>query len=261
MAVTQAEMHGWPRGKWTQGEFDGTRRIMCFWTDAAALLAELDTDPFWPDVAYPFGPKDALIRQAEVVPFGKSTAEAGSTTASYQYAIVNCLYSTRGPKWDAINNMYVEEVLDPAFHSFAVDPTNLRWDSDNKQVMPNDAPIDHDVLYEYRVYFHNLTSLPAWVLSRPGLCNSNSFPTARLGIVFAPETLKYMGCTIHGRYSLAKLPRYDLVARFTHKWSEWNKFWRPDKVGNSGYAGTWEKIKTKAGDEYKQHPPVYMDLI
>lgn len=255
MAVSYSELYGWPKGKWNRGDFDGRRRLLCYWDDVLALLLELDAAPGWPWTAYPWGAADATIREAEVIPFGKSNAPLASQSADYEFAIIDCLYTTRGPKWNTDYNVFVEETLEAGFNSFAVDATDLRWESDGAQVQPNDAPINHDSTVEYIVYFSNLTSLPAWITARPGLSNAGSFATAGLGIVFSPQTLKYLGCRVRGTYSLGHLPRYDLTAKFSHKWSGWNNFWRPDG------GGSWEGMVTKDGAPYIQHPPVAMNLI
>ena len=217
MGVSYEELDGWPRSTWDQGDFDGERRMLCAWSDRVALLNELDANPFWPTSNYPEGPADALIRSARIFPFARML---GNTYAEYEWCVILARYSTRGPQWDAINKLYIEETLDPSGMSFSVDSENLRWVSDEEPVLANDAPTNHDYLVEYQVSFHFLTSLPTWILSRPGLVNANTFGTAGLGFVsFAPGTLKYMGSAVRGTYSLAKLPRYTVTAKFSYKWS------------------------------------------
>lgn len=254
MGVSYEELDGWPQSYWDRGDFYGERRLLCAWSDRVSLLNELDADFQWPTSLYPEGPSAALARTARVIPFGRMPLTSSQNYAEYEWAIIQVHYSTKGPKWDAINKLFIEETMDPAFMSFSVDNANLRWKNDDKRVEPNDAPVNHDCLLEYQIAFHFLTSLPTWILARPGLCNSNTFITAGLGISFAPYTIKYMGSSIRGTYSLAKLPRYHVTAKFLFKWSEWNKFWRHDTAA-------WEYMVNKDGDDYIQHTPVVMNLI
>lgn len=247
MAVTSWEMYGWPRGRWDRGSFDGERRIMCAWDSVLALMQELDASPNWPWAQYPWGAADALIKMAEVIPFGASTAAAGSAYADYEWALVVARYTTKGPTYT--NNQYIEETLDPAWLSCSVDETKLRW-SDGALVDPNDAPDLHDALVEYQRRFYYMTSLPAWILVKPGGCNANTVTTYLMpGIAFAPETLKYQGASVQVSYKLGHVKTFNVTAKFTYKWSGWNNYWRPGSDG-----GAWEPIYTVGGDQYIQHP-------
>lgn len=253
--ATYWEMHGWPRGRWERGAFDGERRLMCAWSDILLTMAELDANLFWPYAAnqYPWGAADALIYSADVIPFGKSTATGGDTQKynSYEWAMIVCKYTTRGPKYYP-GKGYVEETLDPAFQSYTVDSKNLRWKSDDKQVEPNDAPTAHDALLEYQVAFTHLETLPAWILTYPGGVNASTVTTLGFGISFPAQTLKYMGCALKGTYSLGWQRRYTLVAKFVYKWSGWNTFWRHDSTSTN----KWEAIKVKGDGDYIQHQPI-----
>lgn len=252
--VSFSEMHGYPKSEWNAGEFESERRVLVAWDDRVTFLSELDT---YPNFLYPYsdGPSGATARRARILPFGKSTAAAGSSYADYEYALVQIFHTTRGPSYDP-NYGYIVERLMVGGRAFAVDPTNLRWASDNSDIALNDSPVLELGELEYRVSFHQQISLPSWILSRPGLCNSNVFPTAGLGIAFGAQTLKYMGSDVTATYSMSRLPRYDIYATFKYKPSGWNTYWRPDLNG-----GGWDTIKTADGDDYIQHTPVFMDLI
>lgn len=252
--VSYAEMHGYPRSEWNAGEFEAERRVLVAWDDRFNFLVELNA---YPNFLYPYseGPAEATAQRAKIFPFGKSTAGAGSSLADYEYALIQIFHTTRGPSYNP-NYGFIIERLSRAGAAIAVDPTNLRWASDSEQVLPNDAPVFDRIDLEYHVSFRQQISLPSWILSRPGLCNSNAFPTAGLGIVFAAQTLKYMGADVTAKYAMSRLPRYDIDATFKYKPSGWNTYWRPDLNG-----GEWDTIKTAGGDNYIQHTPVFMDLI
>lgn len=260
MAATYYEVHGWPVVRWDQGECDCERRLACFWEDLLDVLYDLDTNPGWPWQDYPHGAADGLIRTATVRGIGKSESALLSATQAYKWAIIDCRYSTRGPKWNP-NYGYIEEQLINAGQAFAVDVTNLRWKSDSTTVKAGDAPIlDRDLLH-YRVNFINIIALPSWVLTRQGVCNSNVFTTATLMVgtpftplSFAVETLKYCGIAVRGKYSLGYLPRYSLTVDFEFRDVGWNKHWRHDTFA-------YETLKTTTGSDYIQHTPVVMDLV
>lgn len=245
------EVHGWPKGKWERGDFDGERRLHCYWADVTAVLADLDGSPQWPWQAYPWGAADALIYSAEVVGIGQGKAAGGSQTAVYDRALIIAKYTTRGPRYNPTYG-HIEERWVSGGESFAVDHSQLRW-ADGSTVDPNDAPIVHRDIGEYIVTFHNLTAVPAWVLTRQGGVNSTTFSTIGLGLVFAAGTLKYGGCQISGKYSLGYLPRYHVTAKFEYRNVGWNKHWRPGAV-------EWQAMKTVDGANYTQYPEVGMSL-
>jgi len=248
--VAYCEVHGWPRGKWDRGEFDGERRLHCYWADVTAVLAELDGNPQWPWQAYNWGAADALIYSADVTGLGVGTAADGSQTAAYQRAVITAKYTTRGERWDAKHGAVVEHVQRAKART-TVDHAKLRW-TDGTRVDPNDAPELDIELHEYILTISRLTSVPTWVLTRQGGINSAAFSTVGLGVVFAPRTLLFAGCTISGKYSLGSLPRYDVTAKFLHKSTGWDKHWRPG-------AAAWQGMKTAGGVDYKQNPEVDMD--
>lgn len=244
------EVYGWPVVKWDQGECDAERKLVCFWDDVLEVLTELDAAPGWPWQAYPQGAADALIRTASVEGIGRSMSPVSSPAQSYKWAYITCHYSTRGPKYHP-DYGFIEERVIVAGESFAVDVTDLRWASDSTQVKEGDAPHNHRDLLEYQIDFSNVLSVPAWVLTRQGACNLAAFATATLGITFAAQTLKYIGCTIVGKYSLGYLPRYNVTAKFAFRAPQWNKHWRAGK-------SAWEAVKTKDGADYVQHIPMAM---
>lgn len=262
--VTYTEMDGWPRGGWQAGEFDAERMIRVAWTDRAQFLAELDT---YPNNQYPYadGPADAIVRRVKTIPFGASTAASGSSLASYEYALIQVWHSTRGPVWNTLLSCLVQENLFPAPQLKFVSRQNLRWKSDNKEVLASDEPQLDDTLYEYVVSFSRLLTLPAWVLTRPGVCNSNSVaillnPTlGTWALTMQPETLKYNGCEISGKWSLGLVARWNVTASFLFKGSKWNWYWRPD--GGPLQQGGWEQMVTKTGADYIQHTPVPISLL
>lgn len=256
-SVSYAEMHGYPRSEWDQGEFDAERRVLVAWSDRVTFLNELDV---YPNFLYPYadGPAGATAKKAKIFPFGASTAASGSSLASYQYALIQIFHTTRGPQWDTTLGVHIQERITPAAQYYMASRRKLRWYNDNAELSPNDEPRLDDTLYEYTVKYSRLLSVPAWVLTRPGVCNSNSVTCQTIPITFVPYTLRYTGATISVSWSLGLTKRYDVSASFLFKSSGWNTFWRPD--GGTAGTGGWEKLKTQAGNEYIQHQPVVINV-
>ena len=253
--VTYREMYGYPRSGWADGEFDAERRIFCAWSDRVTYITELDA---YPNCQYPYsdGPANALVRRVKINPFGKSTGSG--STAAYEWCIIQVWHSTRGPVWDTALGVFISEKVFPAFQYKMVDPSNLRWDDDSATVNDDDAPRLDDCLYEYLVTYSRLSALPAWVLTRPGICNSNVVTGKTVPLSWPIGTLKYNGCSINSTYSLGTTLKYDVTAKFLFKASGWNTFWRPD--GGVGGAGGYEAMKTADGTTYVQHTPTAINL-
>lgn len=253
-SVSFAEMYGYPKSQWDEGEFDAERRVLVNWNDRVKFLTELDA---YPNFLYPYsdGPEGATARRAKVVPFGASTAAESSSYADYDYALIQIFHTTRGPQWDTTLGVHITERLYPAGQYKMVSRTNLRWE-DGEEVEAGDEPRLDDTLYEYEVKYQRLLSVPTWVLTRPGVCNSNAVTGKVIRIEFAAQTLKYTGCTISVTWSLGRVKRYDVSANFLFKASTWNKFWRPD----GGASGAWEIMKIAGGGQYIQHTPVAINV-
>lgn len=282
------ELHGYPKGRWDRGEFDGIRRIFCEWDDLLTLLTELDADPVWP---YSFGPINAYVRRMDIEPFCRQTNDPGERYADYEYAICTIYHSTRGPTWYN-ETTWVEEEMFPAQSVQKIQFQQLRWDPPNRlnnQVNENlveweETPTKVHGEYIYRATFHRLTALPAWVLTRPGTVNINPFVTMILGITFVPDCLRYDGATINRKYTLGKLPYYDVTANFrVHSFNTsapgtllgvqqggWNLHWNiryTDATPGSGWAVLMREPALPAGggghafvagDRYWNYPPIIM---
>lgn len=251
ISVNYEELDGYPRSTWESGDFDAERRVLVAWSDRVQFLVELDT---YPNNLYPYsdGPAEAIVRRAKIVPFD-APGEPQDVLATYQWAIIQIIHSTRGPEYLPGLNIQVRERYFPAYSYQTVSRAGHHWQPDGKPVQANDEPRRENVLSEYHCELINLLSLPGWVLTRKGVINTMPVQPLILGTPpFAPYTLKYEGCTIEGKWSLGKLRRYDVLARYTHNPNLWNHFWRPD--GGDDGTGGFEKQTNKKGNEYIQEP-------
>lgn len=246
-SVDYEELDGYPRSAWDEGHFDAERRVLVAWEDRVTFLTELDQ---YANLQYPYddGPSEALVKRVKIFPFDCPQNEG--SLAEYNWSVIQILHSTRGPKWSTGLGAYIHETFRPGSQYLGVDGGNLRWSSDDAKVEPGDHPTLDYTLGEYTVTFYRLLTVPAWVLTRPGVCNSNVVAAKILPLSFAAQTLKYNGCTIDAEWSLGKLLRYTVSAKYLFKASKWNYYWRPDASGG----GNWEQMETVDGDTYIQHP-------
>jgi len=257
--VSFAEMLGYPQSEWQQGEFDAERRVFVAWSDRVQFLLELDT---WENAQYPYsdGPANAFVRHVRIQPVGKQIATYGSY-ANYNYCIIQIFHSTRGPQWDHTLGVILEEQIHPAGQYQTVSTRKLKWSSDSKWVEQPDAPRSDWTLYEYTLHYQRLLYVPNWVNIATNVVNAYPFFTktlytaAGMKLAFPAETLRYCGSSVSCTWSLGKVARYDVLARFLYKDSGWNKFWRPNGV-DSDTGGAWEQMKLETGETYKPYKPI-----
>jgi len=254
-SVSFAEMHGYPVSKWESGEFDAERRVLVAWGDRVTFLEETDS---YPNCCYPYGdgPSSALAYKAVVHPF--SGMDGSSGFATYEFALIQIFYSTRGPVWDTDLSVLMLEEMRQASQYGIVSKKNLKWASDGAELGPNDEPRLDSPLYEYTISFSRLLALPAWVLTRPGIVNAGVVSGKQINLAFPAQTLRYTGCDISCVWSMARVARFNVTARYLVKLSGWNKFWRTD--GGPNGTGGWESLKTTSGNDYIQYEPVAMTL-
>ena len=247
--VDHYEMAGYPRGVWQEGEFVGTRKLRCAWTDRAALVSDFsDTANMgWP---YDNGPSDALARYAADFPVGKQGVDLTDVhLATYEEAEVIVKYYTRGPTLIGGATL-ISERLQPDVTTKRVSPGFLRWDdNDGAVVREHEAP-DY-MLYglSYIRKYHGLLTVPGWVLANVGTCNSNILGTYILGLSFPAETLKYIPPTIEDTVSMARITTFDVTTRYRYRPASWNKHWHQESA-------TYRDLYVAGGDRWVRYPPV-----
>ena len=232
MTVAYAEMQGFPIGKWKGGYFDGRRQLKVAWLEAAALLNALENTS-WP---YSDGPNSCTPSEATIRPFPGCQQRGSGSLASYEYALVDVLYTTRGPRW--INNQKVTEEINPFAKALPVRPEGKLFWNDGTAVTNNVILRENGLQYD--ITFNDLTSMPSAVTDYCGYANSNTVTSLTLGRSFAPETLLYVGPKVTAVYSWGHLPRYNVKYSF-HYWPYGhNKVFRPGVGYEYIYNGTSE---------------------
>lgn len=241
--VSFAEVHGWPRAKWEAGQFTAERRVQVYWEDQYQFLAELNQ---YPNYLYPYsnGPADATARAIEILPMGKSTASG--SYASYQWAIMRIIHTTKGPRYSQLQKWSLNEQLVPSYQTSAVDTTGMTWTSGGVAVAANEAPWLDAVEYDYIVTVAEAPRVPPFVMASPNIINWDAVPTSFLGVTFPPRTLRYCGADVRVSYSMGTTAKYTTVLRYKYKHSEWNKYWRAKTQA-------WETMSIN-GSVYYQYP-------
>ena len=98
-SVQFEELHGWPRWKFTEDGFDGTRKFKVLWDDAIQFSLELKGNVFTGPIGttrilpnrFPKFPR-ALCLSAEAEPFGKIRDDSPDDEAVYTHAEIIAQY-------------------------------------------------------------------------------------------------------------------------------------------------------------------------
>lgn len=241
------ELSGYPRGVWQEGEFVGTRKLRCAWTDRAQLIEELSqtANLSWP---YDNGPSDALARYAADFPVGKQGVDPGDASlATYEEAEVIVKYYTKGPQLIGGATLISERLQPYAIaERFAAGP--LRWGSNaGDPLLERESPPFLMYGLEYICRYHGLLGVPGWVLARVGTCNSNIVGTYILGLSFAAETLLYLPPTVEDTVSMARLTTFDVTVRYKYHPAGWNKLRRQT-------TGEYLDVYVAGGDRLIRYP-------
>jgi len=252
--IPHSEMSGYPKSRWTYGDFVGVRKLKVAWEDRFNLALELEQYPnnIWP---YEDGSDDAIIFDTHSEPLRDSRIQQAGTAlaplASYQHAILTSRYSNRGPKY--VNGKYIEEFFTPWNEHHQVDWTNLAWDGPlGTSLLPNEAPSWTYYGIEYVIKFSQLATPPPETLAYVGYINSNAVITYTFNRIFGVGTLLYAGCTLRRKLSLGGVQKWDVSYRFLYKHAGWNKAWRLRRAPNSGHDNCF--LKNPGGQQLQLFP-------
>jgi hypothetical protein len=212
MGVEYAEMQGFPIGRWQNGYFDGQRRLKVAWNQSSALLNELEGTS-WP---YSDGDNYCTPYRADIRPMPNCRQRGSDSIASYDYAIIDMYYTTRGPRWQPLQSQYIEERISSCTKSFKVNTKDaLEW-ADGTEIASGDAPTIMEHGLRYDITYDKVTSMPSQVMSFVGYVNNNSVYSPTLGMTFAADTLMYVGADVASHYSWGKLPRFKITYKFDY---------------------------------------------
>ena len=219
--VTYAEMQGFPQGRWNNGEFDGHRRLKVAWASAAELLSQLEGTT-WP---YSTGPNNCYGWRADIKPFPGCQQGGSGSEASYDWALVDIYYTTRGPTHVSHLGGYVKETLSPYTRTSRVNHSGLYW-STATAIAANEAPTATWHGSKYQITYSNLTIPPANFLNYSGCVNSNTVASYTLSMSFLPQTLLYAGTVTSVNYGWGQSPRWSASHRFEYWPPGHNTFYR-----------------------------------
>lgn len=223
-------MQGYPRGKWLDGHFDGLRRLKVAWGSDAVTMLEALEGTAWP---YASGPNACTPWQATIKPFPNCRQQGSGSLASYEFALVDVFYTTRGPVWNTSLGYRVQETTSSYTRVGKISPkdgsTNrLYWDNAGANpIHRDDAPMGEWHGMAYKLTFSGLTSAPSGAWDYIKYVNSNVVTSYTLDRSFAPETLLYKGASIQANYAWGKLTRYGVTYSFLYWPPGHNRVFRP----------------------------------
>lgn len=251
MAVAHWEVHGFPKWKWIEGDFHGTRKVRVAWANAMSLILEIDASPSWPYTST--GPSSALAREVTCEPLpARITPDGGnSALATYEWALLTIRYSTVGPQISG--SILVEEEYRPSSMGHLVKRSNLFW-ADGTPLDTEDAFSREVFTMDYIVRFHQLTAIPSWIYSRIGTVNAGDVTSYHLGKTFGAETLRFIPPHLTITSGFALLTRYNLTLTYQHNPFGWNTAWRND--GGVGGQGGYENVYLSDGTRALSYPLV-----
>ena len=226
--ISHYEMQGYPKSRWKDGHFYGTRKVRVAWYERDDFLEQLDTadNNGWP---YVDGPTAyALARHVTIEPLpAKITGTGtGSSQASYEWALITIEYTTKGPQSDG-HGAWIEEWIKPFVRYMRIDQKGLTWAAGAAAVEPGDAPALVRYGLEYHRKYHRLPSVPWQATNWVGYVNSDALIAPTISQAFPAGTLLYAGADISTRVSMSKLQRYDVKYSFLYWPGGWNKFFNP----------------------------------
>lgn len=259
----QGEADGFPRWRWDGNHFYGIRKLILDDSDVPSLLVQLCTPPT-DQYPYAHGAVDALARRVEGAPISAQTNPTGQMTAGYDEVGVLIYYSTRGPWW--YNGVLMEEWLTPSEERYPLNRDKLAWGSStpsatNPKFRRYAYAFKSYFSLDYVIHYHRLQVPPAWLEARTGHVNANSVAAPRLGLTFAPETIKYLGADVHQTFSFAGVQSVDAVVRYRFRPVSWHKEWRIDGMSGGSRTGAFEYVYVIDGARYKNYPTTTFGIM
>lgn len=229
MIVQYAEMQGYPIGKWSGGDFDGYRRLKVAWDSIYNLLSSLENTA-WP---YATGPSACTPISATVKPFPGCRQHGSGNKASYDWAMVDMRYTTRGPTWKKSLGYSVHETTSPFTQVKQIDPDGkLFWNNnDTNPLTTREGPIAQWHGMKFSLTFSGLRTAPSGAWDYLKYVNSNAVTSYTLGRTFAAGTLLYKGAVIGANYAWGRMPRYSVTYEFIYWPPGHNTIFRQESAG------------------------------
>lgn len=246
----------------TRFGFNAYRTCKVKWSERWGFIGENILRP-WPYVGV-----NAYCVEGTAKPFPESkTKDGGGGLLDFEYALVTLYYTTNIK--DMGNGVIGWERLRGALESMPVrlpseedgeDP--LKW-SNGDTVYNGDAPsyISFPGMYYDRGYI-GVSSIPMTAVSMIGCVNNAPLASLSLGVVFAPETLRYVDFSADRQINTTGADRWRLT--YLHHFKPnvdssgvargWNWFWRPG-------IGDFQAVYNSSGVQYKPHVPANLSLI
>lgn len=244
--VAFEELPGSPTEQWTEEGFTATVKLMCAWgvrnTLAREIMGQRQPYPRIPATkAYP--------RVADIEPFPAKITESTVTwgtlgsLASFEKALVTIEYDTSGADVDLIS-----ESLEPTAEFMTLAHKKFRWGAaDGDELDEGEAPGKLIRGLDYKLTYHQVTAIPAAVLTLPGHCNNAAVVSLTLGLTFPEQTLLFQPPTATRRITSEMIEAWKLNYRLSYRASGWNEFWR--KASDD-----WDEIWHAGGDRYYNYP-------
>lgn len=264
MAITTAhyEISGWPREKARWDAFAAERKLLCAWSDRFTLASELYANNTYPYETNP----GAVVTNINIEPLrrGEQSQGVSSDMASYEYAVLTVNYSTQTGGY-LHGDTLVSEWLETGSEYKQLDYRQIQWGTGSSALalFPSEAPVVNQPTIDYVLVYHDLAVIPAWTTTAVGKVNSNAVAALLLGIVFAPETLLFMGANATRRITTAGAQAFKVKTRFRWKSNGghgWNYAW--NQRANNG-VGDWEKMyfTDSSENQVKPYETVTIGLI
>lgn len=272
------ELNGSPRESWSHGDFKASMRLLVDWTDRHALMYEfLGKRLPYPhaitgDLAVP-----AISASAQPFPAaqGSVTLRTGQTISGYEKADVTINFGITpvqgnprggGTRGGLRSLALISESIEPTTESTVLNVDKFVWQTDERKLIEQEAPIRLEVGLEY-IYTRHLVSGPnKAALALVGHVNAKSMrpvTPSLSGYLFEPETLLLKPGVIRRQVDTRGSEKISETYNFIWRPNGWNRFWRSDLIvhhsGRPDTLGGWDvmgEMKEEGGPfvQYLNHP-------
>lgn len=240
------EMDGTAVENFGRESLSASVQLKCPWDQRHEIMYDM----IFNRVAWPYLDHDGLVAtSASAVAFTGSVGVQDLYGYEYELALLSIQFATDSREEGEDETLYSES-LEPTAEFLTIPPTDYRWGSSaGTALKQEEAPGRLEVGFDYVVTRYRLPTIPSWVLTLNGKCNSGSVVSPSLGLTFASEHLMFNPPAISREVTLDGDNLYTLQTRLTFRGNGgWNYFWRPE-------TGAYEQIYHKDGGVYKNFIP------
>jgi len=222
------EMHLGQSDSFSDDAFETTVQLKCRWDQKIAVMNNMLIGPS----EWPYLPGQGIYAsRASSVPFpGETGTRSGAANQFYTYdfALVTVAFEPLSISGGE-NPTFFSESIEPSAEFITIPHTKFVWGTGiGTDLKPEEAPGKVLIGFDYVVTLFNVVSVPSWVLTLVGCCNSAAVTSPSLGFTFPLQTLLFNPPKISRTVALGGSNRYQISTRYTYRRDGWNKFWRAE---------------------------------